>query len=81
MATMCRIGERHDLAYALYEQSAIQFVDSKDMKAYAFALNNMAWEQAVLGNKEKAIQLADSALACCPDDFVRSKISESRAAA
>lgn len=81
MATMCRIGERHDLAYALYEQSAIQFVDSKDMKAYAFALNNMAWEQAVLGNKEKAIQLADSALACYPDDAVCLKISESRAAA
>ena len=81
MATMCRMGERHELAYDLYEQSACLFFKAADTTAYAFALNNMAWEQAVTGHKEAAMQLTDSALGLCSDDAVRLKILESRAAA
>lgn len=85
MATMCRIGERHDLAYALYEQSLAQFALAKDTLAQAYALNNMAWEQAVQGNKEVALQIVDSALSFPLSAFSRQKIEakvlESRAAA
>lgn len=81
MATMCRMGERHDLAYLGYEQSAAQFARANDSLAYAYALNNMAWEQAVQGNKSAATHLIDSALAVCADTAVQHKVLESRAAA
>lgn len=80
MATMCRIGERHELAYALYERSLEQFVYARDTLAQAYALNNMAWEQAVLANKPRALQLIDSALALCSDTAVEHKVLESHAA-
>lgn len=80
MATMCRIGERHDLAYALYEKSLEQFALAKDTVAQAYALNNMAWEQAVQGNKDAATSLMDAALRLCADTAVQHKVLESRAA-
>lgn len=81
MATMCRIGEQHETAYALYEKSLEQFVLAGDTLAQAYALNNMAWEQAVLGNKPTAVRLIDSALFVCSDEAVRAKVRESQAAA
>jgi DNA-binding CsgD family transcriptional regulator len=81
MATMCRICERHEQAYSLYVLSAGQFALAEDSLAYAYALNNMAWEQAVMGCKELAVTLADSAEYICPDEAVRVKTTESRAAA
>ena len=81
MATMCRMGERHDLAYALYEKSMEQFALAKDTLAQAYALNNMAWEQAVQGNKPAATSLIADALALCSDTAVQHKVTESRAAA
>ena len=81
MATMCRIGERHELAYALYEKSAKQFLLARDTLAYAFALNTMAWEQAVLGQKSEALAWTDSALSICPDEWLVAKVSETKAAA
>lgn len=81
MATMCRMGERHDLAYQLYEQSLEQFALAKDTIAQAYALNNMAWEQAVQGNKPAATSLIDAALALCSNTAVQHKVTESRAAA
>lgn len=81
MATMCRMGERHDLAYALYEKSMEQFALADDTLAQAYALNNMAWEQAVQGNKPAATSLIADALALCSDTAVQHKVTESRAAA
>ncbi len=80
MATMCRIGERHELAYELYSKSLEQFAQAMDTLAQAYALNNMAWEQAVLGNKMVALQLVDSAVSLCPDAAVMDKVLESKAA-
>lgn len=81
MATMCRMGERHELAYALYGKSAEQFVLAQDTLAVAYALNNMAWEQAVMGHKNEAMLLADSALRIFPDEQVKTKTAETQAAA
>ena len=81
MATMCRIGERHELAYALYEQSFYQFELAQNTPAQAYALNNMAWEQAVLAHKEEALRLVDKALSVCSDTAVQNKVLESQAAA
>lgn len=81
MATMCRIGERHELAYSLYEQSLYQFELAQDSIAQAYALNNMAWEQAVLARKQEAMQLVDDVLSICSDTAVQNKVLESQAAA
>lgn len=81
MATMCRMGERHDLAYELYEQSAKQFALAKDTTAYAYALNNMAWEQAVQGYKKESSILADSALRISSAPEVYNRVTQTRAAA
>ena len=81
MATMCRIGEQHELAFDLYRQSLNQFVAAKDTLSQAFALNNMAWEKAVLADKQTAFQFLDSALAISSSEAVQTKVLESRAAA
>ena len=81
MATMCRIGEQHELAYALYGQSFCQFELAQDSLAQAYALNNMAWEQAVLAHKQEAMRLVDTALSLCADTAVQNKVLESQAAA
>ena len=81
MATMCRMGEQHELAFDLYRKSLDQFVAAKDTLAQAFALNNMAWEKAVLADKQTAFQLLDSALAISSSEAVQTKVLESRAAA
>ena len=81
MATMCRIGEQHELAFDLYRQSLNQFVAAEDTLAQAFALNNMAWEKAVLADKQTAFQLLDSALVLSSSETVQTKVLESRAAA
>lgn len=49
MANMCRQADDHKTAYEVYEMSAAHFGKTDDMLAYAYALNNMAWEQAVMG--------------------------------
>lgn len=81
MATMCRKGERHDLAYALYDKSLEQFTLADDSLRQAFALNNMAWEKAVLSDKKSALELIDSALLLSLDSVLLTKVLESRAAA
>lgn len=81
MANMCRQAERHPLAYEMYALSTGQFLAAEDTLAVAYALNNMAWEQAVMGHKDSALALIDSAVQFCPVEPVRSKVFESRAAA
>ena len=81
IANMCRMGERHDLAYVFYEQSAEQFIAAKDSLLFAYALNNMAWEQAVQSNKQEAERLIDSAVVVYADSAIVNKVIETRAAA
>ena len=77
MANMCRQAERHDVAYDVYTLSAVQFAKAGDTLAYAYALNNMAWEQAVQGKKAEAVALVDSAVAVCPRSEVKEKVPTS----
>lgn len=81
MATMCRKGERHDLAYALYDKSLEQFTLADDSLRQAYALNNMAWEKAVQSDKKYALELIDSALLLSRDSALLAKVLESRIAA
>lgn len=85
MANMCRQANDHETAYEVYEMSAAHFKKTDDSLAYAYALNNMAWEQAVMGEKEKALRLVDSALSlqlsAISRQTLQAKVMETKAAA
>ena len=81
IANMCRQADEHATAYRIYAISSEHFALSGDTLAYAYALNNMAWEQAVMGNKDSALLLVDSAVGCYPRSPLTEKVIESRAAA
>ncbi len=81
MANMCRQANEHTKAYQTYAVSAAQFAAANDTLAYAYALNNMAWEQAVMGHKDSALALIRSAVQSYPRPPLTDKIIESRAAA
>ena len=85
MANMCRQANDHETAYEVYEMSAVHFRKTDDTLAYAYALNNMAWEQAVMGEKEKALRLVDSALSlqvsAISRQTLQAKVMETKAAA
>lgn len=81
MANMCRQANDHSTAFEVYTLSAEHFLKADDTLAYAYALNNMAWERAVMGNKKEARTLVDSAVRCYPRPPLTDKIIETRAAA
>ncbi|MBQ4395678.1 MAG: tetratricopeptide repeat protein [Paludibacteraceae bacterium] len=81
MANMCRQANDHQTAFEVYTLSAEHFRKAADTLAYAYALNNMAWEQAVMGNKDEARTLVDSAMRCYPKEPLTNKIIETQAAA
>lgn len=81
MGTICRKGERHDLAYNMYARSADYFSRADSMARYAYALNNMAMEKAISGDKEMCDSLLCLAEKASPDSMVRIKLLETRAEA
>ena len=81
MANMCRQENDHETAFAVYSMSAAHFEKINDTLAYAYALNNMAWELAATGKKEEALKLVDSAVTIYPQEPLLEKVRESRAAA
>lgn len=81
IANMCRQANEHDKAFRVYTVSAEHFAVSGDTLAYAYALNNMAWEQAVMGHKDSALLYINAAIQCYPASPLTEKVMESRAAA
>ena len=81
MANMCRQANDHETAYEVYGMSAEHFRKTNDTLAYAYALNNMAWEQAVMGEKEEAYMLIDSAVLIYPYSPLIEKVIETKSAA
>lgn len=81
IAYMCRQANDHTLASEAYTVSATHFAASGDTLAFAYALNNIAWEQAVMRHKDSALILIDSAVQTYPRPPLTDKIIETRAAA
>ena len=81
MANMCRQANEHEKAFRVYSVSAGHFEASRDTLAFAYALNNMAWEQAVMGHKDSALLFINAAVRCYPHPPLTEKVTESRAAA
>ncbi len=81
MANMCRQANDHETAFEVYALSAEHFWKANDTLAYAYALNNMAWEQAVMGHKDSARALISQAITVYPHEPLLDKVRESQAAA
>lgn len=81
MANMCRQANDHRTAFEVYALSAEHFRKANDTLAYAYALNNMAWEQAAMKHKQHALSLVDSAITCYPYLPLTEKVIETKAAA
>lgn len=81
MANMCRQANEHETACQVYAFSAEHFAASGDTLACAYALNNMAWEQAAMGHKDSALALVGKAVRVYPQEPLLEKVRESRAAA
>ena len=81
IANLCRQADDHEAAFRIYTVSADHFMASGDTLAYAYALNNIAWEQAVMGHKDSALMFIDSAVQTYPHPPLTEKIIETRAAA
>ena len=81
MANMCRQANEHETAFEVYTLSAEHFRKAADTLAFAYALNNMAWEQAAMGHKDSALALVEKAIRVYPQEPLLEKVRESRAAA
>ena len=81
MANMCRQANDHETAYKVYEMSAEHFRKTDDTLAYAYALNNMAWELASMAHKDSALALIAQAVTTYPQEPLLDKVRETRAAA
>lgn len=81
MANMCRQANDHETAYKVYALSAEHFQKAGDTLAFAYALNNMAWEQAAMAHKDSAGALVAEAVRVYPREPLPEKVRETQAAA
>lgn len=81
MANMCRQANDHETAYKVYALSAGHFLKADDTLAFAYALNNMAWEQAAMAHKDSAGALVAEAVRVYPREPLTEKVRETQAAA
>ena len=81
MANMCRQANDHETAFEVYGLSAEHFQKAGDTLAFAYALNNMAWEQAAMAHKDSAGAFVAEAVRVCPREPLLGKVRETQAAA
>lgn len=81
MANMCRQANDHETAFEVYGLSAEHFQKAGDTLAFAYALNNMAWEQAAMAHKDSAGAFVAEAVRVYPREPLLGKVRETQAAA
>ena len=81
MATMCRQAGHHELAINLFEHSADCFMQNNDTVSYYYALNNIAFDNAELGDRHKTDSIISEIEQSCSDTTVLLKITETKAEA
>ncbi len=70
MANICRLANKHDLAYRIFLQSKKTFACARDSSLYYYSQNNMAFELVEQRKIEEAISLLDSIKHACTDSAV-----------
>ena len=70
MANICRLNNSHELAYSLHSRSAAMFSQAGDTLLYYYGLHNMAYECAILGEKQESLSLIRQIQQQCTDPNV-----------
>jgi len=78
---ICRMTNRHDLSYAIYQRSANCFLQAGDSTLYYYGLNNMAFEKGLMQDKQAADSILSIICTYCSDSAVLTKILETKASA
>ena len=78
---ICRMANRHDLSYAIYQRSANCFLQAGDSTLYYYGLNNMAFEKGLMQDKQAADSILSIICTYCSDSAVLTKILETKASA
>ena len=64
MGSICHLANEFQLSYDMYERSAEMFLHNGDSTAYFYALNDMAFEKAMLTEEDAVHLLIDSMKKC-----------------
>ena len=81
MGSICHLAGEFQLSYDMYEKSAEMFLQNGDTLNYYYALNDMAYELAVQGEKDKTYQFLNLISMNCRDRGIAAKILETKAEA
>ena len=79
MGSICHLAGDFPLSYDMYERSANCFLADNDSLSYYFLLNDMAFEKAMLADKESCIGLLHNIEQHCIDRGVICKTLETKA--
>jgi len=79
MGSICHLAGEYQLSYDMYEKSANCFLSDNDSLSYYFLLNDMAFEKALLLQKESSLYLLKYIEDNCSDKNVSDKVFETKA--
>ena len=79
MGSICHLASEYSLSYDMYERSAELCLLNRDTLLYCYNLNNMAFEKAMLTDKESAFSLIYTIEDMTDDYQVLSKTDETKA--
>ena len=81
MGDICHLAGEFPLAYDMYERSGDMYLRNGDTLLYYYDLNNMAFELAVQGEKDKTYHYINLISMNCSDRGITTKILETKAEA
>ena len=79
MGDICHLASEFQLSYDMFEQSANMYLKNGDSLLYYYCLNDMAFELAEQGKKEETFSHLDLIENQCHDDYLLTKIWETKA--
>ncbi len=79
MGSISHLAGEYQLAYDMYSRSADLFLQSGDTLLYYYGLNEMAYQQTMLGQKEEALTLLNHIQQYCSDTNVLYRTFETTA--
>jgi len=81
IGSICHLAGEFQLSYDMFERSADMFLQNGDTLSYYYALNDMAFELAEQGEKEKTITITNKIYEYCKNQNVLLKTLETQSIA
>ena len=79
MGNICHFAGNYPMSYDMFMYSAELFKKNNDTTAYLYALNDMAFETAMLADKPTTLSLLDKIEFLCTDADILTKLLETKA--